>query len=108
MRLIDADEMLVSESRAYMSVQQEIDDFLTQQVNDLVHLRTQKLILAMPTVEAEPVRRGRWVTWEDRFPGKIPKKKNNLGVFCSACRLHADNKSAFCPQCGARMDLTEK
>lgn len=56
------------------------------------------------TDEVEPVKRGWWLTWEDRFPGKIPKKKNNLGVFCSECRLHADNKSAFCPQCGARMD----
>lgn len=108
MRLIDADEMLVNESVAYMSVQQEIDDLLTQQVNDLVHSRTQKLILAMPTVEAEPVRHGHWLTWEDRFPGKIPKKKNNLGVFCSECGLHADNDSTYCPNCGARMDVTEK
>lgn len=108
MRLIDADEMLVGESRAYMSVQLEMDDFLTRQINRLVHLRIQRLILAMPTIEAEPVRHGKWMTWEDRFPGKIPKKKNNLGVFCSECGLHADNDSTFCPSCGARMDVTEK
>lgn len=54
--------------------------------------------------DVQPVRHGRWITWKDKFPGKVPKKKNNLGVFCSECKLHADNKSAFCPHCGAKMD----
>lgn len=62
------------------------------------------MIDVMPTIEADPVKYGRWLAWEENFPGKIPKKKNNLGVFCSACRSHADNRSAFCPHCGARMD----
>lgn len=58
-------------------------------------------------IEAEPVRHGHWSTWEDKFPGKIPKKKNKLGVFCSECELHADNMSTYCPHCGARMDATQ-
>lgn len=52
---------------------------------------------AAPTVDAEPVRRGRWVqddTWKDMY-------------FCSACmgRDHRNKpKHKFCPECGAKMD----
>ena len=55
-------------------------------------------------VDVEPVVHGRWLTWEEMFPSKTPKKKNNLGVFCSSCKNHADNMFDFCPNCGARMD----
>lgn len=54
--------------------------------------------------DVAPVVHGRWLTWEEMFPGKTPKKKNNLGVFCSSCKNHADNMFDFCPHCGARMD----
>lgn len=111
MRLIDADEMLVNESRAYISVQQEIDDLLTRQVNELVHLRTQKLIFAMPTIEVEPVRHGRWE--------EISSVKNigecNIPISkCSCCGLsycdilNNNELYNYCPNCGARMDVTEK
>lgn len=53
--------------------------------------------------ELEPVKHGRWLTWEEMFPEKTPKRKNNLGVFCDQCRNHADNMSDYCPNCGARM-----
>lgn len=49
-------------------------------------------------------RHGRWLTWEEMFPGQTPKKKNNLGVFCDQCKNHADNRTDFCPSCGAKMD----
>ena len=54
--------------------------------------------------DVTPVVHGRWLTWEEMFPGKTPKKKNNLGVFCNSCKNHADNMFDFCPNCGARMD----
>lgn len=90
MRLVDADKLKA--------------EFTGNFQNEYGIAQVKAIIDTMPTIDAEPVRHGRWLTWEDRFPGKITKKKNNLGVFCSACRLHADNKSAFCPNCGARMD----
>ena len=49
------------------------------------------------------VARGEWKTWEDQFPDRTTRKKNNLGVFCSACQLHADNMTSYCPNCGAKM-----
>ena len=53
--------------------------------------------------DAVPVVRGEWKTWEEQFPDRTTRKKNNLGVFCSACQLHADNMTSFCPNCGAHM-----
>ena len=59
---------------------------------------------SIPAADVAPVVHGRWLTWEEMFPGKTPKKKNNLGVFCSSCKNHADNMFDFCPNCGAIMD----
>lgn len=54
--------------------------------------------------DVEPVRHGRWLTWEEQFPDSAPKKLNNLGVFCDKCHNHADNRTDYCPNCGAKMD----
>ena len=58
----------------------------------------------LPTVDAVKVVHGRWLTWEEQFPGEKPRRSNNLGVFCDTCHNHADNRTDFCPICGARMD----
>lgn len=55
-----------------------------------------------------PVRHGRWLTWEEQFPGEKPRRMNNLGVFCDKCHNHADNRTDFCPNCGAKMDGDEE
>ena len=54
--------------------------------------------------DVAPVIHSRWLTWEEMFPSKTTKKKNNLGVFCNSCKNHADNMFDFCPNCGAIMD----
>lgn len=61
-------------------------------------------LMNIPAADVAPVVHSRWLTWEEMFPSKTPKKKNNLGVFCSSCKNHADNMFASCPNCGARMD----
>jgi len=66
---------------------------------------TLHIIDKAPTVEPK---RGEWKTWEEQFPDKKAPKKNGLGVFCSACQLHADNMFNFCPNCGADMRENEK
>ena len=65
-----------------------------------------------PTVEAEPVKHGRWV---DRYGGKYVNPKYE----CSECRkeapyrpelddlfnwYHEQELSNYCPNCGAKMD----
>ena len=86
MRLIDADAFLerMSHTDRFFGVVFDIND--------------------APTVDAVPVVHGWWLTWEERFPGRTPRRKSMLGVFCSACHNHADNMSNYCPNCGARMD----
>ena len=55
-------------------------------------------------IEISRVRHGRWLTWEEQFPGSTPKKQSGLGVFCDKCHSHADNRTDYCPNCGAKMD----
>ena len=59
-------------------------------------------------VEISRVGHGKWLTWEEQFPGQTPRKKNNLGVFCDQCHNHADNMTDYCPNCGAKMDEEKK
>lgn len=62
-----------------------------------------------PTIEAEPVRRGRWIECDYKHMehGMI-ETEPKAGLCCSECRTgfkknHMTYK-AFCPACGARMD----
>lgn len=58
--------------------------------------------LKQPTIEAEPVRHGRW-------------KKKNGEIYCTNCKKSRWSESFelmlrgfdFCPKCGARMDATD-
>ena len=54
-----------------------------------------------PTIEAEPVRHGRWIL--KILPiGGGDKIRSYL---CSECDRYTNMKFDFCPNCGARMDL---
>ena len=59
MRLIDADQMAVDESEAYMSAQVQITDDLKWLVNFAAHSKIQRLIADTPAVDAVPVVRCR-------------------------------------------------
>lgn len=59
MRLIDADQMAVDESEAYMSAQVQITDDLKWIVNFAAHSKIQRIIADTPTVDAVPVVRCR-------------------------------------------------
>ena len=52
-----------------------------------------------PTIEAEPVRHGKW---NDDF-GELPSHAP-YGWECSYCGDIAFNKHNYCPNCGAKMD----
>ena len=55
-----------------------------------------------PTVAAEPVRRGRWTY---KYSPSNDPRVNLVRIICSSCGLITGQKSAYCPSCGARMDL---
>lgn len=63
----------------------------------------------LPTIEAEPVRHGRWIECDYKTleHGEI-ESAYKAGLCCSECRTgfkknHMTYKE-FCPACGARMD----
>ena len=84
MRLIDADALKsvfsewLSENSDYRTIPQIID--------------------GAPTIDAEPVRHGRWIEIgaDKRGRGGIQK--------CTACNGTYPYKCKYCPNCGAKMD----
>ena len=70
MRLIDADAFLerMSHTDRFFGVVFDIND--------------------APTVDAVPVVHGRWLTWEEQFPGRTPRKKSMLLRLPQPCRQH--------------------
>ena len=88
MRLIDADELIVFE--AHVDGAQNGLRFVPAE-----------FIEEAPTIEAEPVKRGKWTRKDDRDP-------YGLGaVFwyeCSNCGGIAYYECLYCPNCGAKME----
>ncbi len=99
-RYIDADALRkqISETYEYEfpTASGGFDEFATKIIPNIINNAI--------TADVVPVVRGEWKTWEEQFPGRTTRKKNNLGVFCSACQLHADNMTRYCPNCGAKME----
>lgn len=80
-RLIDADALMKNVGKI-------------PQLRGITYGRMKKAVEETPTIDAEPVRHGRWV------------KGENWGVTCSECSCLAiahDGKN-YCPNCGAKMD----
>lgn len=57
-------------------------------------------IEAMPTINAEPVRHGRWIESTSR---------GSYSVYCSYRGSHKETicPSEYCPTCGAQMDASD-
>jgi len=98
-RLIDANALAVSDMAKI------IDTYLYNQCNLTVGFAA----ALMPTIEAEPVKHGRWIHSE-AFDYKDPNGVINVHGMCSCCKLiynfrDMTSRFKFCPNCGARMDL---
>lgn len=65
-----------------------------------------EVIEDMDTVDAEPVRHGRWIHgWTF-----MPLPKGVIWANCSLCDMDyngPDDKANYCPNCGAKMDLED-
>lgn len=60
--------------------------------------RMKEALDSAPTIEAEPVRHGRWIMVRDR-------NNHPLGVKCSECGRRVKNSGEnYCPKCGSKMD----
>jgi len=65
------------------------------------------------TIDAAPVVHGKWIDkgWDGDFSWRIDGRGSCWKVIaCSACgeNLCGSPKTAYCPHCGAKMDLPEK
>ena len=105
MHLIDADEAIINFGFEWDDISPTRDEFV-------------EFIKKQPTIEAEPVKHGRWVFGKD-LPyswGQISKNKYHL--YCSECLEQAFNRSedndpdfdvdtSYCHNCGAKMESEE-
>lgn len=91
MRLIDADvliERLNKERKAFLSLDMKGAEHV------LVHSAF-KCVWEAPTIDAVPVRHGRWVD---------ATRDDPCYYCCSECGKLMDFEENYCPNCGARMD----
>ena len=94
MRLIDADEAIINFGFEWDDISPTRDEFV-------------EFIKKQPTIEAEPVKHGRWIG--------APLCGND-NCRCSACgswnnihaNLHGEIMQKYCPNCGAKMDGDRK
>ena len=99
MRLIDADQMALDESEAYMAAQVQIQDNVLRGINEIVHRKIQMLLADTPAVDAVPVVHGKWI--EDHDYLKCPE----CGVMVKWDFTFFDiGNWNYCPNCGAKMD----
>ena len=102
MRLIDADELLesIEETTWYHVFKGKLihganskTDIPLYKASDIY-----SVLDAAPTVDAEPVRHGKWIA--------LPKEFDTF-CKCSLCNYPVDfnwGQTNYCPNCGAKMD----
>lgn len=52
-----------------------------------------------PAADVAPVVHGRWMPFHSEAAGNIQ--------YCSSCGIGFDDKTAYCPHCGAKMDIKD-
>ena len=94
MRLIDADDL----DNVVLQLNKEGRGITRSEYKML-----DNIIFEFPTIEAEPVRRGRWI--HDGYD----LQHGNDWIHCSECGKRGINVPAdltnYCPNCGAKMDV---
>ena len=101
MRLIDADKLSnVIALREYNIRRNKIQYAHAESILWALDVAW-KEIEAAPTIEAEPVRHGKWIK---KFIESAEWNWDELYYECSECTLLSKTVSEFCPHCGAEMD----
>ena len=105
MRLIDADQMAVDESAAYISAQVQIDDELTRKLNEVVHMKVQRLIADTPTVDAVSVVRCEFCYHHRTYKGRDMCARNAILLDGQEVGLRATLKDNFCSYGSRKREL---
>lgn len=83
-------------------------DALANYANNQIVGITANDIMRFPTVDAEPVKRGRWIKHRIEKYDNYGNYTNAPGpTVCSCCNFSSYGIAEiynFCPQCGAKMD----
>lgn len=90
-QFIESDELDINDWIQHRIFVQNMSDIDRQTIQNL------------PTIEAEPIKHGRWIYDDEAYPGGNPYGHYN----CDQCGESVPHKTIYCPNCGARMDLTE-
>lgn len=103
MRLIDADALLPM--MKYATIDSEIGVFPIKIGFNTIA----KVIDDAPTVDAEPVRHGKWVGAESQCGIGCPFCGTPVDEFCASIDyINLIYEPNYCPNCGARMDGERK
>lgn len=103
-RLIDANNLKLTFEAAMTQAKAlylKEDDIVVGPIMDMVLNTVVKVIDASPTVNAEPVRPGKWWRYpleQLGFPEHVYMMRQ-----CSECKKVFDQKWNYCPNCGAKM-----
>lgn len=98
MRLIDADACPALFDVEFKATKHLIFDG-EKHLDNLAEgfMEAHNVIRSMPTIDADPVVHGRW----------LPPVVGKYGCLCSVCKKQSDNGYDYCPNCGAKMDLSD-
>ena len=106
MRLIDADALISKIEKRYIDACIQVK---TRRSGKGVQCgialgmnRARNEISEQPTIDAVPVRHGRWRVVN------VPKKWGGATLRCSECNTGTGKDWNYCPNCGAKMDLKEE
>lgn len=92
MRLIDADRANVEEIPSYYGDSCRSEDI-------------QVWLDEQPTIDVTPVVHARWEDGSGEWVNVLGEYCCRPTYICSNCREEEKRNSAFCPNCGAKMDL---
>lgn len=62
-------------------------------------IMAENIVSYASTIEAEPIKHGRWIYDDEAYPGGNPYGHYN----CDQCGESVPHKTIYCPNCGARM-----
>ena len=92
----------ISREAAIEMLHYNADEFCASVVPDLE---------SIPAADVEPVRHGRWISWEDADNCIPSPNRHECSVCHDAAQVLVSNielLSDFCPNCGAKMDLEDE
>ena len=105
-RLIDADKAKEVLKKLLYETAMNNSGGASLMCEDIAENRLESWFGLVPTVDAEPVRHGHWITqFDDLFPMEST-------IECSACGekewMMTITNHNYCPNCGAKMDGERK